>query len=132
MPIYSHSRISAFEQCPLKYRLSYIDKTDTEIGDTVEAFLGSRIHDALEKLYKDLKFHKHNTLKELLEFYSREWDKNWSESILVVRKEYDAENYRSMGERFITDYYNRYSPFNQETTVLLEGRVMVNVGGWYV
>ncbi|MBI3815566.1 MAG: PD-(D/E)XK nuclease family protein, partial [Nitrospinae bacterium] len=26
MPIYSHSRLSTYETCPLKYKLQYIDK----------------------------------------------------------------------------------------------------------
>ena len=66
--LYSHSRLSTFEQCPLKFKFAYIDKIETEIEETIEAFLGSRVHEALEKLYKDLKFQKLNTLKELLGF----------------------------------------------------------------
>jgi len=26
MPIYSHSRLEAFKNCPLKYKFNYIDK----------------------------------------------------------------------------------------------------------
>ena len=78
MPTFSHSRIGCFEQCPLKYKFNYIDKLETEIEDTVEAFLGKRVHETLEKLYKDLKFQKLNTLKELLDFFNSEWKKNWN------------------------------------------------------
>jgi putative RecB family exonuclease len=120
MTLYSHSRLSCFEQCPLKFKLHYIDKVETEVEDTVEAFLGSRVHEALEKLYKDLKFAKLNTLPELLSFYNQQWLENWNDAIVIVRKEYDKENYRKMGEKFITDYYNRYKPFDQTTTVGLE------------
>ena len=120
MSLYSHSRLSCFEQCPLKFKFSYIDKVETEVEETVEAFLGSRVHETLEKLYKDLKFQKLNTLKELLDFYNKSWKENWNESIVIVRKEYDQENYRKMGEKFIIDYYNRYNPFNQSRTIALE------------
>ena len=120
MPTFSHSRIGCFEQCPLKYKFNYIDKLETEIEETVEAFLGKRVHETLEKLYKDLKFQKLNTLKELLDFFNSEWKKNWNNAIVIVKEEYDQENYRKMGEKCITDYYNRYSPFDQSKTIGLE------------
>ena len=38
MPIYSHSQLSTYEECPLKYKLSYRDKI--KLGtEGVEAFL---------------------------------------------------------------------------------------------
>jgi len=120
MALYSHSRLSCFEQCPLKFKFDYIDKVETEIEETVEAFLGSRVHESLEKLYKDLKFQKMFSLKELLDFFNSEWKKNWNDAIVIVRDEYEEENYRKMGEKFITDYYNRYKPFSQTKTIALE------------
>jgi putative RecB family exonuclease len=128
MALYSHSRLSTFEQCPLKFKYAYIDKIETEIEDTVEAFLGSRVHDTLEKLYKDLKFQKINTLQELLDFFNEEWKKNWNPSILIVKNEYDEENYRKMGEQFITDYHKRYYPFNQSKTIGLETKYTADLG----
>lgn len=129
MTVYSHSRISTFEQCPLRFKFNYIDKVETEIGEGVEAFLGSRVHDVLEKLYKDLKFEKMNSLKELLDYYNSEWKKNWNDNIMIVRKEYDKENYRKMGERFITDYYNTYKPFDSDKTIGLEMRIIIKING---
>lgn len=120
MALYSHSRISTFEQCPLKFKFNYIDKIETDIEDTIEAFLGSRVHEVLEKLYTDAKFQKIPELKELLEYYDKIWNENWNDAIVIVRKEYDKENYRKMGERFITDYYNRYHPFDDSKTIALE------------
>ncbi|MDP2766040.1 MAG: PD-(D/E)XK nuclease family protein [Candidatus Methanoperedens sp.] len=69
MTVYSHSRLSAFENCPLQYRLRYVDKIKPDEALTIEAFMGSRVHEALEKLYKDLRLSKTNTLEELLSFY---------------------------------------------------------------
>ena len=40
MTVYSHSRLSCFEQCPPKYKLNYIDKVETEVEEGIEAFLG--------------------------------------------------------------------------------------------
>jgi putative RecB family exonuclease len=132
--VYSHSRISTFEQCPLQFKFSYIDELETEVEESVESFLGKRVHEVFEKLYRDLKFQKQNTLQELLHFYNDEWKKNWNDKILIVRAEYDQENFRKMGEKFITDYYNRYSPFNQARTIGLEMRILIRLDseGHYV
>jgi putative RecB family exonuclease len=127
MPVYSNSRLDCFESCPLKYRYIYIDKLEKPVEQTAEMFLGSRVHDTLEKLYQDLKFQKMNTLEELLEFYNSEWRKNWNPQIILVRKEYSQENYRKMGEKFISDYYRRYHPFNQASTLGLEQKLTMNL-----
>ena len=129
--LYSHSRLSCFEQCPLKFKFSYIDKIETEIEETVEAFLGSRVHEALEKLYKDLKFQKLNMLNELLDFFNSEWKKNWNDAIVIVRDEYSQENYRKMGEKFISDYYERYKPFNHTRTIALETQRTIDLNEKY-
>ncbi len=48
---------------PPSIRLAYIEKIKTET-EGIEAFMGSRVHDALEKLYRDLKVTKLNTLMQ--------------------------------------------------------------------
>src|SRR4030067_2931243 len=119
MPTYSHSQLGTYENCPHKYRLAYIDKIEVET-EGIEAFMGSRVHDVLEKLYRDLKMTKLNTLEELLTFYHQSWEKNWSETVQIIRKEYSAEDYRRLGEKCITDYYKRYYPFDQGKTLGIE------------
>jgi putative RecB family exonuclease len=119
MPTYSHSQLSTYENCPHQYKLAYIDKIEVET-EGIEAFMGSRVHDALEKVYRDLKVTKLNTLEELLSFYRQDWEKNWNERIRIVRKDYSAEDYRRLGEKCITDYYKRYYPFDQGKTLGLE------------
>jgi putative RecB family exonuclease len=127
--LYSHSRISAFIQCPFRFKLKYIDKVRPEIEQTVEAFLGTLVHDVLAKLYKDLRFQKRNTLEGLLAYYNEQWEKNWSPAILIVRKDYGPDNYRRMGERFITDYYEGHKPFDGSKTVGLEQRILLDLNG---
>ena len=119
MPTYSHSQLSTYETCPHKYKLAYIEKIEVET-EGIEAFMGSRVHDALEKVYRDLKVTKLITLEELLSFYHQDWEKNWNEMIRIVRKDYSAEDYRRLGEKCITDYYKRYYPFDRGKTLGLE------------
>ena len=58
MPSFSHSKISSFEGCKLRYKFQYIDKVKVEAEDTIETYLGSMVHEALEKLYRDKRFEK--------------------------------------------------------------------------
>ncbi len=120
MATYSHSKLSTFENCKFKYKLRYVDNIKPEFKATVETFMGSRVHEALEKLYKDKKFQKVLSKEELISFYNNEWDRNWAENIIINKKEYSKENYKKMGESFLINYYNRFFPFDEMTIIGLE------------
>jgi len=108
MATYSHSKVSTFENCPFQYKLHYIDKIETEVPTTIEAFMGDLVHQTLEKLYKDKRFKKRVEKKILIKFYKDLWEKEYSKDILVVKEELTAENYKKMGIKFIEDYYNSH------------------------
>ena len=127
--IYSYSAISSFESCPLKFKLAYIDRIKPP-RRSIEMFLGSRVHEALEKLYRDKLFGKLLTLEELLEFYNERWRREMSDTIFVA-KEYDTENYRIMGQRYLVDYYNTYKPFDEGRTIALEKKVFFPLNDKY-
>ena len=131
MATYSHSRLSTFEQCSLKYKYAYIDKVETEIVRTVETFMGDLVHQTLEKLYKDLKFQKLNELKDLIHFYNDLWKKHWVDGILIVKDDYTEDNYRLMGEKMISDYYKHYHPFDQTRTIGLETQEFLDLNDKY-
>src|SRR3989338_6806133 len=105
MTSYSHSRLSAYENCPLKFKYTYIDKLDRDRRDSIEAFMGGLVHEVMEKLYNDLSHTKLNTVDEMLKFYETRWAQDWTDEILIVRKEYAPEHYCGIGERCIRDYY---------------------------
>ncbi|RLG14385.1 MAG: hypothetical protein DRN66_02085 [Candidatus Nanohalarchaeota archaeon] len=127
MTTYSYSKISTFLQCRYKYKLQYIDRIKVEVKTTIEAFMGSIVHQTLEKLYKDMKFGKNNNKKELLSFYSALWDEKYSDDIRIVKKEYSAQNYKDMGAKFVSDYYEHYAPFDQIKVLGLETQEMLNL-----
>lgn len=120
MATYSHSKISTFENCPYQYKLKYIDRIKPEIKNTIEAFMGDLVHRTLEKLYKDKKFEREVSKQELLEFYEKLWSREFSDDILIAKKWLTEENYKKMGIKFISDYYDKYFPFNQFTILGLE------------
>lgn len=120
MVSYSHSKLGTFQQCRYKYKLQYIDKVKVDVPDTVETFMGKLVHETLEKLYKDLKYQKLNSKEELLAFFESLWNEQWTDNVLIVKKEYTSENYKEMGKKFIIEYFDHYKPFDQWKTIGLE------------
>jgi putative RecB family exonuclease len=120
--VYSNSRIETFEQCPRKYKFRYIEKIKTE-AEGIEAFLGKRVHESLEKLYRDLRLTKVDSLEEVLAFYENAWEKNWHGKVTVVREGFTPGHYFAKGQQCLKDYYQRYRPFNQGKTLGLEERI---------
>lgn len=121
MPVYSHSKLATYENCHQKYKLQYIDRIEiSEGGEGIEAFLGSRVHDVLEKLYKELILTKMNTLEDLLAYFKDEWNRNWHGNVVIVKKGFTKDHYRNAGKESITNYYKRHQPFNQSKTLATE------------
>lgn len=123
MGLYSHTRLSTYKQCPYRYKLRYIDNIPEETK-TIEQFMGSMVHEALEKLYKNLISAKLIPIESVLEQYHINWAKEWDEDIRIVSKDLSKDDYRSLGEKCIHDYYVSYYPFNQSTTIDVEKRVL--------
>ncbi|MAG45626.1 MAG: hypothetical protein CMH63_02535 [Nanoarchaeota archaeon] len=119
MTKYSNSKLDTFDQCKLKYKYRYIDKIPVEIETTIEAFMGSMVHDTLEFLYKQLQENKLPTLKDLLEFHNKKWEENYSTNILIVKNN-PSDFYKDKGSKFIINYYYKHYPFNQSRTLALE------------
>lgn len=119
MSTYSHSRLETYRNCPRQFKIQYIDKIKSEM-ESVEAFMGSRVHDALEKLYRDVRMTKIPTCEEVVAYYDKIWDENWHDAVVVVKKEYTADNYRDVGRKCVIEYYERYHPFDDTRTIALE------------
>jgi putative RecB family exonuclease len=116
MPVYSHSRLETFENCPLKYKFRYIDGIK-KAEQGVEAFLGSLVHEVLRKLYDDLQLEKLNTLDELLESFTTRWKQAWGPHVRIVRADMTEQNYFDTGARCIRNYYESNKPFRQSQTL---------------
>jgi len=127
MTIYSYSKLKCYEQCPQKYKFQYIDKIKIEAKDSIDLFLGKRVHETLTKLYHDRQYQKETTLNELLDYLHYKWAKKWNASIEIVKKEYPPEDHLKMAEKCIIDYYNRYKPFNHGKTIALEEHILINL-----
>jgi len=121
-PVYSPSRISTYESCPRQYRYRYIDRIPRE-EESIEAFLGSRVHEALNRLYRDLQLEKHPHLDELLKYYDTEWRRRWHDQVRIVKRDRSIEDYKRLGERCLKGYHDAHKPFDRGQTLGLEHRV---------
>jgi len=127
MPIYSHSQLSLYEECPLKYKLCYRDKIKRDV-EGVEAFLGTMVHETLKKCYDDVRLTRLNRLDELLSYYDNIWQQNWHDLIVVTKKDVTPEHYKALGKKMIETYYQRYAPFDSDTTIQTEMRLNFALG----
>ncbi len=129
MPVYSHSQLSVYEQCPLKYKFQYLDKIRREEGQSIEAFVGDMVHKTLKKCYDDVKLTRVNKLDELRRFYDNLWHKNWNDGIAITKKDLTPEHYMAHGRRMLEDYHRRYVPFDQDKTVGTEMLISFSLDG---
>src|SRR3989344_5169266 len=90
--IYSHSRLWLYESCPEFYKLRYIDKKVPPMQTHISLFLGTVVHEALEWLYHQVKYHE-ISVDELIEYFTEKWTKQFSEDIRIENgDEVDAYN----------------------------------------
>lgn len=121
---FSHSRLNTFENCGLQFKYQYLDQIETSV-ETVEAFMGKRVHETLEELYEMKMQGQIPLLNALLTKYEQEWEAHVHDNIRIVKNDKTLNDYREMGRDMITTYYNRYKPFNTAETVSVEERVVL-------
>lgn len=128
--MYSYSKIRCFFNCPLQFHYRYVEKVKVKRFESIEAFLGKRVHDALEKLYLNQKYLKENKLEDLIAYYETSWQKKYNDSIQIIKKQFTCENYFDNGIKYISDYYKKNFPFNKSTTLCLEKRINLRLDGY--
>ena len=121
MPVFSHSKLSTFEQCKLKYKFRYIDKIIPDIDKTIESHLGSVVHSTLEWLYNEVKKNKLPTIDDVIVNYSENWKEDYEEEIPIMRKDMTVNDYFNKGIHFLINYYTRHKPFDDNTIAIEKG-----------
>jgi len=132
---FSYSRINTYDNCPQKYKIQYIDMVSSS-NDSIEAYMGKRVHDVLEKLYsiKRLK-HEYISFDRLMDMYNESWNRNWHNDIFVSRYKFDRSTYNKNtvyknGLECLKNYYNRFnqSGYFKEDVHAVEFEFVVNIG----
>ena len=125
MVIYSHSRLSTFEQCALKFKFQYIEYLEPEMKETIEGFLGNKVHETLEWIY-NLPNREELQLDKIIEFFIESWNKDFNNKIKIVKQEYSPEHYFNQGIKFLIDYFLKNSPF-KDNTIATEKKITINL-----
>ena len=127
MTEYSHSRLSSFENCPRQFKYRYIDQLKVD-KEGVEAFMGKRVHEILERLYHHVSRNgRPPSLAQVLERYRQDWARSWHDKIAIVRAENPQDYYLERGERCLENYYRSHYPFTTGETVALEERLRLQL-----
>lgn len=126
---FSHSRLGTYENCPRKFAFQYIEKPDIPRRQSIEAFMGTAVHDTLEHLYKIVMMERTPKWEDIRDFFEDFWVKNIAPDVLIVRKEFTAEDYRNVGRRCLQEYFVKNFPFRQSRTLALEERITVDLDG---
>jgi putative RecB family exonuclease len=129
MPVFSHSRLSSYENCALQYRLRYVDELEIPRRETVESFLGRRVHETLQYLHDRHAEGALLTLQEILTHLDDAWEREWHAGVLVVRADRQVIHYRELADRCVTTYYKLNHPFDRGATVGTELAVVFVLDG---
>ncbi len=118
---YSHSRLSTFETCARRFKYRYLDKLEVET-EGIEAFVGRRVHEILERLYHHVARHKRPpSLAQVLDRFRKDWSLHYHDQIRIVRTERPMQHYYSIGTRCLEGYYRMHYPFDEGETIAIEG-----------
>ena len=121
--VYSHSRLACFEKCKKQFHYRYIEKrpVDTE---SIEAFVGKRVHEVIEKLNRFVERGVVPSLPKVLQRFRTDWDEQFQgERVRIVRAENPPEVYRENGERCLGNHYRRNYPFDRDESLGIEQHV---------
>lgn len=126
-PLYSHSRLSSFENCPKQFHFRYVLKIPSTT-EGIEAFVGKRVHEVLERLYLFVGREMVPGVEKVVSRYHALWEEHFDpERIRVAREETPIEHYRRLGERCLRNFYRRHYPFDHDETLGLEERVIFDL-----
>jgi putative RecB family exonuclease len=126
---YSHSRLSSFENCPRQFAYRYVEKIEVET-EGVEAFLGKRVHEILERLNHHVaRYGRPPSLRQVLERFRSDWAAAWHARIEIVRSDTTPATWEERGVRCLENYYRANYPFSDGATAGIEERLQFRLDG---
>ena len=126
---FSPSSLACFEKCPKQYSFRYLEKLPVE-SEGIEAFVGKRVHEILERLYRFVADGRVPALDQVLWRYQQNWEEKFdARRVRIVREGTDVDFYRSAGLRGLSNYYRRHYPFDADETLALEKPIRFHLDG---
>lgn len=128
---YSHSGLSAFEQCPYRYKLRYIDRVEIDKGESIACFRGSAAHFGVEMIYGEIMARRMPDLASLLDATRKWWAEHYHERIILPEGEGTPESYLDEALKCVRTYYERHYPFDADETMAMERKVFAPMNSHY-
>jgi putative RecB family exonuclease len=126
--IFSHSRLSTYERCPRRFQYRYLLGIPPE-GESVESYLGKRVHEVLERLYRATARGFVPTLAQVRMRFRQLWKDGFDAArVRFARPELESAFYQAQGERCLENYYRAQYPFDGDETLGIEERVEFELG----
>jgi len=123
-PHLSPSSIGTFQQCPLKFKYSKIDKLFDPPSDA--SIMGNFVHDVLEDLYGLPS--QERTLDSARNLMRQQWTSKWGEEASTVVHQKDLHDFRWKAWWCVENYFDMENPQEIQPTGL-ETKVEGNIGG---
>lgn len=114
----SYSSISLYQQCPLLYKLRYVDSLKPKPRAPLS--FGNSLHKALEFMY-DIKVPPPPSLEKILTYYEQNWVKEGYES------EEEEKGYLDYGKEILTEFYNKNIK-DFKLPMAVEGDYIIDIG----
>ncbi len=127
--IYSHTRLNCFEQCPKKFEYKYLQRIAVPERESIEQFMGKKVHETFEKLFRDLQHTKKNTLSELLVYFESIWKQGWKDEIVINKESLTKEHYFELGKRCVANFYEKNFPFDKGKALGFEQQITLDLNG---
>ncbi|MDY0297164.1 MAG: topoisomerase DNA-binding C4 zinc finger domain-containing protein [Acidobacteriota bacterium] len=103
---FSHSALTAFDNCPLAFRFRYLDKRP-EAFVTVETHLGRVVHEALFQAYRTPGGAGSIPAAMLETLYRQLWEKEDVRRLHIARQDASLEEYFQAGREMLLAYHRR-------------------------
>ena len=121
---FSYSSLETYKKCPAQFRFRYIDKI-AKTDEGIEAFMGKRVHEALEFLYNEVMSGRLIFLDGVIEKYYESWEQHWHGRIAIVRKKNKPKFYLSWGDAVL-------QPIIEHIALLLSRRLVLKLNIFFL
>ncbi|MCP4216497.1 MAG: DUF2800 domain-containing protein [bacterium] len=122
---FSYSGISSFRNCPKSFAYKYIEKLPSAFF-SIEAHMGSAVHEVLEWAYKERMESREPDLPAALEEFKQAfWKSPELPHTKVIKSGATVDDYFSRGKLYVSYFLNMVFPNDKSETIYLEHRFNV-------
>ena len=123
---YSFSRLKSFNQCPMQYRLHYLEGLK-ESFRSIESYLGNAVHDILEWLYSERDRGSDPDEAKMLDRFADRWQQGIDDTVVVIRIGENPETYLRVGREMLARFHRDTFARDRSQTVSLEQRLSLRL-----